>query len=257
MAPLTAPKSSPLTRGLRLLELYSTAEGELTISEMARRSGIPKSTTHRLVGELVAWGALERSQSGIRLGGRLFELGHLVPLHRTLREIAGPYAHSLNQFTHLTSNLAVRDGHEVVYVEKVATQSLRVNNSRAGGRMPLHCTALGKAILAYSDPTLVDQVLSGPLSKFSRHTITDPDVVRSELRVVRETKVAYDVEESQDGLFCVAAPLFAMQNRIIGAISVTGAAKVAQAQRFAPVVRSTAAALSRALQGTGPGTHVA
>jgi IclR family acetate operon transcriptional repressor len=257
MAPLTASKSSPLTRGLRLLELYSTAEGELTISEMARRSGIPKSTTHRLVGELVAWGALERGKGGMRLGGRLFELGHLVPLHRTLREIAGPYAHNLNQFTHLTSNLAVRDGHEIVYVEKVATQLLRVNNSRAGGRMPLHCTALGKAILAYSGPTLVDQVLSGPLSRFSRHTITDPDAVRSELQVVRETKVAYDVEESQDGLFCVAAPLFATQNRIIGAISVTGATKVVQAQRFAPTVRSTAAALSRALQGTGYGASVA
>jgi DNA-binding IclR family transcriptional regulator len=257
MAPLAAAKSSPLTRGLQLLELYLTGDVELTVSEMARRSGIPKSTTHRLVGELVAWGALERGKSGIRLGVRLFELGHLVPLHRSLREIAGPYAHGLNQFTHLTSNLAVRDGREIVYVETVARQSLRGKNSRAGGRMPLHCTALGKAILAYSDPALVDQVLSGPLSKLSRHTITDPELMRSELRSIRETKVAYDVEESQAGLFCVAAPLFAAQDQVIGAISVTGATKVAQAQRFAPVVRSTAAALSRALHASRYGVHVA
>jgi len=248
---------APLARGLQLLDLYFTGDIELTIREMARRSGIPKSTTHRLVGELVAWGALERGKNGIRLGARLFELGHLVPLHRTLREIAGPYAHGLNQFTHLTSNLAVRDGHEIVYVETVARQSLRGRNSRAGGRMPLHCTALGKAILAYSEPALVDEVLSGPLVKFSRHTITDPDVVRSELRSIRESKVAYDVEESQDGLFCVAAPLFVAQNQVIGAISVTGATKAAQAQRFAPAVRSTAAALSRALETTLDGTHVA
>jgi DNA-binding IclR family transcriptional regulator len=178
-------------------------------------------------------------------------------LHRTLREIAGPYAHGLNQFTHLTSNLAVRDGREIVYVETVARQSLRGKNSRAGGRMPLHCTALGKAILAHSEPALVDEVLGGPLVKFSRHTITDPEAVRSELRSIRESKVAYDVEESQDGLFCVAAPLFALPNQVIGAISVTGATKVAQAQRFAPVVRSTAAALSRALQAALHGISVA
>jgi len=250
MARRTASKSSPLTRGLRLLQLFSTAEAELTISEMARRSGIPKSTAHRLVGDLVACGALERGQGGFRLGPWLFELGHLVPLYRMLREIAGPYAHDLSQFTGLTANVAIRDGSDIVYLEKVASQSVRVRNSRPGGRMPLHCTALGKAILAYSDATLIDQVLNARLIRLSRQTIIDPEVLRGQLRRIREVNVAYDLEESQDGLFCVAAPLFAIPNRVIGAISVTGPAKVMQAPRFALVVRSTAGALSRALQGT-------
>lgn len=243
---------SSLVRGLSLLDLFSVEDSQLTVSEMARRSGIPKSTTHRLVGDLLAWGALERADRGVRLGVRMFELGHLVPAQRRLRELAVPYAHNLNEVTGLTSNLAVRDGTDIVYVEKVSSPTLRVPHSRAGGRLPLHCTALGKAILAYSDPAFVESVLAAELKPRSVRSITDPAVLRRELADVRETKVAYDVEESQVGLFCVAAPVFARRNALVGAISVTGATELTQAQRFAPVVRMTALALSRALEGALP-----
>lgn len=238
--------ASSLSRGLGLLELFSINDGELSISEMARRSGIPKSTTHRLVTDLVEWGALERGQHGVSLGVRLFELGHLVPTQRRLRELAIPYAHNLNEVTHLTSNLAIRDGQEIIYVEKISSHSLRIPHSRTGGRLPMHCTALGKAILAFSDPEFVESVLSGELKPRSSKTITDTGVLRKELTQIRETKVAYDVEESELGLFCVAAPVFARQ-ALVGAISVTGATALAQAKHFAPAVRTTAMALSRAL----------
>jgi DNA-binding IclR family transcriptional regulator len=239
---------SSLTRGLSLLDLFSVRNSELSISELARRSGIPKSTTHRLVGDLIAWGAMERTSKGVRLGVHLFELGHLVPAQRRLREIAIPYAHNLNEVTQLTSNLAVRDGQDIVYIEKIASRSLRVPHSRVGGRLPLHATALGKAILAYSDASFTDSVLAGELKSLSPHTITDPDVLRTELAKVHRTKVAFDVEESQLGLFCVAAPVFANGSEVVGAISVTGATSLSQAERFAPVVRTTAMALSRVLE---------
>ena len=241
--------TSSLTRGLSLLELFTVEDSQLSVSEMARRSGIPKSTTHRLVSDMLAWGALERAPGGVRLGVRMFELGHLVPTQRSMRELAAPYAHNLNEVTGLTSNLAVRDGQDIVYVEKVSSRTLQVPHSRAGGRLPLHCTALGKAILAYSDLDFVESVLAGVLKPRSPKTITDPHVLRRELANVREKKVAYDVEESQPGLFCVAAPVFSRRGRLVGAISVTGATELAQAQRFAPVVRTTAMALSRALEG--------
>jgi IclR family acetate operon transcriptional repressor len=244
--------ASSLARGLSLLELFSVEDSQLSVSEMARRSGIPKSTTHRLVGDLLAWGALERAPGGVRLGVRMFELGHLVPTQRSLRELAVPFAHNLNEVTGLTSNLAVRDGQDVIYVEKVSSRNLRVPHSRAGGRLPLHCTALGKAILAYSDPGFIESVLAGELKPRSAKSITDPRLLRRELAHVRETKVAYDVEESQIGLFCVAAPVFTRRNAVIGAISVTGATELAHAQRFAPAVRMTALALSRALEGVQP-----
>ncbi|MEN3269851.1 MAG: hypothetical protein V7646_6745 [Pseudonocardia sp.] len=241
--------ASSLARGLSLLELFSVEDSQLSVSEMARRSGIPKSTTHRLVADLLAWGALERTPGGVRLGVRMFELGHLVPTQRSLRELAVPFAHNLNEVTGLTSNLAMRDGHDIVYVEKVSSRTLQVPHSRAGGRLPLHCTALGKAILAYSDPAFIESVLAGALRPRSPRSITDPQLLRRELAHVRETKVAYDVEESQLGLFCVAAPVFARRNTLVGAVSVTGATELTQAQRFAPAVRMTALALSRALDG--------
>ncbi|MFC4243174.1 IclR family transcriptional regulator [Gryllotalpicola reticulitermitis] len=240
--------ASSLTRGLSLLDLFTVREPELSIRELARRSGLPKSTAHRLVGDLLAWGALERTPRGVRLGVHLFELGSLVPAHRRLREIAIPYAHNLNEVTQLTSNIAVRDGSDIMYVEKITSRSLNVPHSRVGGRLPMHCTALGKAMLAYSEPEFVDRLLGGELRALSSRTITSPQVIRAELAKIRETKVAYDVEESQPGLFCVAAPVFGPFDEVVGAISVTGATSLTQAQRFAPVVRTTAMALSRVLQ---------
>lgn len=240
---------SSLTRGLRLLELFSPTESELSIREMARRSGLPKSTAHRLIGDLLQWGALERGSGGVRLGVRLFELGHLVPDHSRLRDFAVPFAHSLNAVTKLTSNLAMRDGNDIIYIEKINAFDLRVPHSRVGGRLPLHCTALGKAILAFSSPDFVDEVLSGPLAPVAERTITDPVVLRRELAGIRVSRIAYDMEESRSGLFCVAAPIFTRAGGVVGAISVTGATSVSQARGFADVVLASANALSRALSG--------
>lgn len=238
---------SSLTRGLGLLELFSTDESEISISEMARRTGIPKSTAHRLVGDLAKWGALERGKRGMRLGVRLFELGHLVPDHSRLRELAIPFAHSLNEITQLTSNLAVREGSEIIYIEKINSRDLRVPHSRIGGRLPMHCTGLGKAILANSSQAFVDSILDAPLIAVTPRTITDPELLRRELADIRRSRVAYDLEESQPGLFCVAAPIFARTGRVVGALSVTGATTQSQARSFAGVVMASAHALSHAL----------
>lgn len=243
----TRDSESSLSRGLSLLELFGPDESEMSISEMARRTGMPKSTTHRLVGDLLRWGALERGRHGVRLGVRLFELGHLVPDHSRLREIAIPFAHSLNEITHLTSNLAVREGSEIIYLEKISSRDLTVPHSRVGGRLPMHCTALGKAILAHSSPGFVDSVLDGELAQVTPKTITDPAALRREIAGVRQSRVAYDFEESRLGLFCVAAPIFARTGRAVGAISVTGATSRAQARSFSGVVLASAQALSHAL----------
>ena len=243
---------SSLSRALVLLDLFSAVDIELSISEMARRSRIPKSTTHRLVNDLITWGALERGPRGVRLGVRLFELGALVTTPSTLRELAVPYAHNLNEVTRLTCNLAVREGTEIIYIEKISSRTLKVPHSRLGGRAALHSTGLGKAILAFSNPEFVDSVLSADLAASTPKTITSADTLRRELATIRESKVAYDVEESRSGLFCVAAPIFARGKVVVGAISVTGATALSQAQHFAPTVRTTAMALSRVLEGQRP-----
>lgn len=244
--------SSSLSRGLALLDVFEASDGELTIGELSRRSGIPKSTAHRLAADLIEWGALERGIDGLRLGVRLFELGHLVPAQRRLRELALPYAHHLNEVTKLTCNLAVREGYEIVYVEKITSRGLKVPHTRAGGRLPLTVTGLGKAILAFSDHDFVESVLAAPLDAPTARSIIDPATLRTELARIRVDKVAYDVEESQLGLFCVASPIFDRDGSVAGAISVTGATALSQAERFAPVVHTTAMALSRALAGNRP-----
>jgi IclR family acetate operon transcriptional repressor len=256
----TSPKKasdSSLSRGLSLLELFSPDESAISISEMARRTGMPKSTTHRLVVDLMRWGALERGRQGVRLGVRLFELGHLVPDHSRLRELAIPFAHSLNEITQLTSNLAVREGSEIIYLEKITSLDLRVPHSRVGGRLPMHCTALGKAILAFSTPQFVESVLSAPLLSLAPKTITNSDVLRRELADIRKTRIAFDFEESRPDLFCVGAPIFTRHNRVIGAISVTGATSRSQARSFAGVVLGSAQALSHSLGAGTPAPDTA
>lgn len=244
-----AGSASSLSRGLALLDVFTSPDQALSISEISRRSGVPKSTAHRLVLDLIEWGALHRGSRGLSLGVRLFELGSLVPSSSTLRELALPFAHNLNEVTKLTSNLAIRDGSEVLYVEKITTRTLKVPHSRVGGRARMHATALGKAILAFSDSAFVDSVITGPLLAQTTKTITDPAVLRRELCEVRKECVAYDVEESRLGLFCVSAPIFHGQGGpIAGAISVTGATELAIAQRYAPAVLATAMALSSSLR---------
>lgn len=238
---------SSLARGLSLLELFSPDDTEVSISELARRGGMPKSTTHRLVADLLRFGALERGRSGVRLGVRLFELGHLVPDHRRLRELAMPFARTLAEATGLTANIAVREGLEVMYLEKITHRDVRVPHSRVGGRLPMHATGLGKAILAYSPASVLEAVLDRPLVAVSAATITDPDAFRRELDQVRRVHVAYDLEESRPGLFCVAAPIFARHERVVGALSVTGATSQGEARSWAHLVLETASALSSSL----------
>ncbi|MBE1488501.1 IclR family transcriptional regulator [Plantactinospora soyae] len=240
-------QGSSLTRALSLLDAFDKGDGELTLTELADRAGLPKSTAHRLVGDLVRWRALERTPNGLRLGMRLFELGHLVPSPRELRDIALPYLEDLHTTTRKTVNLAVRDGIDIVYVEKLLAPNEPVPHSRAGGRLPMHCTALGKAILAYSTPGLLDEVVAAGLRRMTPKTIQDPKALRAELATVRERRIAYDVEESRIGLHCVAAPLFDRRGEIVAAVSVTGMQSRSTARQLAPAVLTASLSLSRQL----------
>jgi DNA-binding IclR family transcriptional regulator len=231
-------------RAVAVLEVFTAEDTELGLGLLAERSGNPRSSTHRLVTDLVTCGFLERGQYGYRLGAKLFEMGHLVPLHRRLREAALPFMQDLHEATHLTVNLAMRDANEIVYVEKLVQRGTRVPHTRSGGRLPMHCTGLGKAILAFSQKDDVEQILAEPLVALTPHTITNPSDLRSELADIRQTHVAFDNEESQVGLFCVASPVVGRQG-LIAAISVTGARAAEHTQRLAPVVMTVARALSR------------
>lgn len=243
-SPVLQDTSSSLRRALSLLDAFTPQHRELSIRQLSARSGVSRSTTHRLAQELLEWGALERGSDGLRLGAKLFELGMLTPNAATLREVAAVHLHALHEVTRLTANLAIRDGDEIVYLEKLSSRGLSVPHTRTGGRGTLHATALGKAMLAFGEP-MADASLEPLLIPVTSKTITSVPMLRRELARVREARVAFDVEESQLGLFCVAAPVLDVRGRAIAAISVTGATALSEARGFASAVLQAAVAVGR------------
>lgn len=239
---------SSLRRALTLLDAFGATDTELTLGELAVKAGMPKSTAHRLVRHLVGWGGLERTDNGLRLGLRLFELGHMVPTQRKLREIALPYLEDLHEITGKTVNLAVRDGQDIVYVEKMASRGVLIPHSRTGGRLPLHCTALGKAILAFSPNDVLDSVLAAGLHRITPRTLTDPAKLRRDLAITHKRRLAFDLEESQPGVSCTAAPVVARTGEVVAAISVTDMESAAMARGIGPAVLAAAMSLSRQIR---------
>lgn len=247
-------RDAVIDRAFRLLSAFSGGPPELTLDELAQRSGLPRSTAHRLTGQLTKHHALERSPNGWRLGIRLFELGQLVPRPQRLRDAAVAYMGDLYELTHETVQLAVLDGPNVVYIEILSGHHKVPTPSRRGGRMPAHCTAVGKVLLAFSHDLGAAMLAShAPLSRRTPNTVTDVEALMHELREVRRDGLAFDREEAAVGLTCVAAPILATSGCADAALSVSMAARGALTpSRVAPAVRVAARALTRQLNAEIP-----
>ena len=234
---------------MRVLAAFTVPDTELSGAELARRSGLPRSTTHRVASELVAVGLLEQTSSGrMRLGMRLFELGHLALLQRGLRESASPFLADLSAATHETVHLAVLEGLDVVYIDIIRPSSAPALRSRVGGRLPPSTTGVGKALLAFSPPGLVDAVIERGLPRLTPYSITDGAKLRAELVQVRRAGLAFDNQEQAIGTVCCSAPVFGVGGALVGAVSVSGHLGTLRIDRVKMAVRSTAAGISR-IQG--------
>jgi DNA-binding IclR family transcriptional regulator len=245
--PATTSSPSVLARAFTVFAAFGPGRADLTLGEIAETSGLPRSTAHRLIRQLEGLGALERTTRGWRVGVRMFEIGQLVPSQLRLRERALPYMGDLHEATRQTIHLAVLEGDDVVYVEVIAGHDKVRSPSRRGGRVPAHCTAVGKVLLAFTrDPPDPD---SGPLTARTTATITSVAQLRRELAEVRRAGLAFDDEEAARGLCCVAAPVNDHRGTI-AAISISMATGGSLTPRTAaPAVRPAAAALSRDLRG--------
>jgi DNA-binding IclR family transcriptional regulator len=242
-----AASATVLERGISLLTAFDPDHPELGVSELARRTGLAKSTVHRLAGELVRLRLLEPAGTRLRLGIRLFEIGQLVPRQRTLRDAALPFMEDLREATRNCVHLAVLEGVEVVYVEILKVRGTRSLPSRVGGRLPAHATGVGKAILAFSPAETVTARIEAGLTRLSPHTLVVPGALARELHTIREEGVSYDRQESQIGTVCAAAPVFGPDGVVQAGLSVTGRAERLDVKRMAPAVRTAALALSRTL----------
>ncbi|MEV1295727.1 IclR family transcriptional regulator [Pseudonocardia sp. NPDC049635] len=236
-----------LGRALRLLSEFRAGEHEVSLAELSRRSGVAKPTAFRLLGELVTWSIVERTSNGYRLGLRLFELGQIVPRQRELQESATPFLTDLHHATGETVHLAVPDGADVVYLQKLAVIGGPRIPSRLGGRMPAHATAVGKVLLAFGPPNLLEAALERGLPRRAPRTIAAPGLLRAQLDEIRELGWAEEHEESAPGVACVAAPVLAATGVAVAAISITGWSNRFTAARVIPAVRTAALGLSRTL----------
>ena len=246
------PAPSVVGKVRRILDALGDGD-VLGLSELARRSALAKPTVHRLCGELVEWGVVERAGDAFRLGPKLFELGGRVPGRRHLRDAALPFVEDLFVATGQTVHLAVLDGLEVIYVERLTGRRFEPAPSAVADRLPLHCTATGKCLLAFGPPELLDAVIAGGLAARTRRSITDGDALVAELARVRRDGTATEQGEVSDGHVSVGAPVFALGDRIAGAISVTGQEGVVDMEQCRTLVRLTAGGLSRRLGATDRG----
>ncbi|OLT11137.1 IclR family transcriptional regulator [Pseudonocardia sp. CNS-139] len=221
---------------------------ELALTELSRRAGLPLTTTHRIVGELAGWGALERADDGrYRVGLRLWEVGALAPRGLGLRESAMPFLEDLYAVTKQNVQLAVLDGTEVVYLERLSGRGAVNVITRVGGRLPLHATGVGLVLLAHAGPDLQERVLAGPLRRYTPKTLCAPDELRRTLAEVRRTGVAVSDGQIELIALSVAAPVRGARGEVVAALSVVVPAETSDARAYVPVVRAAARGISRVL----------
>ena len=243
---------SVVARIVAVLSAMAGSEAVVPLSEIARRTGLPKATVHRLLHQMADFGLVELSPGGARVGLRLFELGQLASGPRSVGDVAAPYLGDLHAATGHTVHLAVPRGTEVLYVHKIQNRRSPSVGSRVGGLMPMHCTAVGKALLAHAEPDVVQEALAAPLARITPRTIVAAGLIAGQLRRVRQDGIAEEHEESTLGVGCVAAPVLDARGRAVAAISVTGPIAAVTAARLSPAVRTAARGVARVLADESP-----
>ena len=243
---------SLLEKAALVLDAFEGSAPRLTLTEVIQRSGLPRSSVHRILDQLVQLHWLDREGRDYRLGMRLLELGGLAAHHNRLRRAALPALHALHEQTGHLVHLAVLSGTDVLYLERIGGSDDALVPSRIGGRQPAYCTAAGKAILAWNTPEALNAVLRAGLPARTAHTITRPQRLHDELLRVRAHGAAYDREEGFRGVTCVAAPLRGA-GHAVAAVSVTGYGLHRELERLTPVTQAAARSIWRSM--FGPGRH--
>jgi DNA-binding IclR family transcriptional regulator len=247
-AETAAGTGSVTGRALRILEAFSTDTPVLRLTDISRHSGLPLTTTHRLVSELTRWGALEREAGGgYRIGLRLWEIASLAPRGLGLRELALPSLSDLAHVTRENVQLAVREDLEVVYVERLAGRRAVPVLTRVGGRFALTPTGVGRVLLAYAPAEFQAYALSQPLARCTEETVTDPERIRQALAEVRHTGVAVCERQVTLDSVSVAAPVYGPLGEVVAAVSVVAHVDSVQPHTLVPLVQVAARGISRAL----------
>ena len=240
------PRNSA-SRAIALLDAFATPGGIFGVSQLAGRAGIPKSTAHRLLAVLVKHGYVKRSGDRYCLSEHAFEFGNQFWACRPggLREQVVPLMIELVQQTRETVHLAVLYNGSVLYLEKLFARDSMPCPTSVGQRRPVHCTALGKAILAHSAPSVLDTIAGDRLARHTRRTIVAPDHLEKELSRARDERVATELEEYRNGLACIAVPLLDERTGYpVGALSISSSVGRFNYRRFSSELHRAARAVT-------------
>lgn len=226
-------------KALLLVELLAQQGREMTLTEISKCSGWPKSTIHGLLATLRDYRYIDQSEmsGSYRLGVRFFEVGNVVASSWDIRHVAMPYMKELNVRFGEMVQLATEENGEVLYLEKVESNHLIRIVSAIGRRLPMHCSGLGKAMLAYRSSSEVKRIVTRHgLQKLTQRTITTLPQLEKELAVTRKRGFAVDDREIMEGLRCVAAPIFVESEGAKYAVSISGMYNNMAGQRLEDMV---------------------
>ena len=232
---------------MAIFAAFEDAPTSLSLSQIAAAADMPLPTAHRLVGELVQWGALERESTGrYTIGMRLWEVAQLAG--RQLRETARPFLQDLFSLTQETAHLAVREGSEVLYVDRVYSSKRVPRASRVGGRLPLHATAVGKVLLAHEEPWFQQAYLTQPMTAMTPRTQRNPRRLQEELQQIVEQGYATTHEEVRAGSCSIAVPVVVSDDHVIAAVGlVMLSTQAREMTRFLPALRGVAQRIATAI----------
>ncbi len=241
-----------LVKVVRILESFSTFDRALSLGEICQKAGFPKSTTHRLIASMRDVGLLDQDREGerYRLGLKLFELGNMVLANMDLHREARPFVDALSRVSGQVVHLAVFDGRQAVVIHRSDPGPELGNAVNFIETAPVHCTSVGKAILAHQTPAVADRVIAGGLPRFTDATVVDEAVLRAALAAIRQQGYAVDDGEHQPGVRCIGAPIRDQGGRVFAAISISGPAwrlPVGEVESLSKIVIHHAGAISLCL----------
>jgi IclR family transcriptional regulator, carbohydrate utilization repressor len=243
------PNIQVIERMFALIDVLASKEEAISLKEISEKTGLHPSTTHRILNDLAVGRFVDRPEAGsYRLGMRLLELGNLVKGRLNVRDVALIPMRELHKLTQQPVNLSLRQGDEIVYVERAFSERSGMQVVRAiGGRAPLHLTSVGKLFLALDDPSRIRAYATRTgLSGQTRNSITQLPVLERELAKARQNGVARDNEELELGVRCMASGIYDDQGRLVAGLSISAPADRLD-ETWLPKLQLTTQGISRAL----------
>ena len=232
-------------RSLALLGAFGPGRTRLSLSEMARRANLPVSTAHRLVSELVIWGALERVHNEYVIGHRLWKLGLLAPIRQNMAEIAAPYMQDVLFVTHNVVNLFVLEGSRVLLLERISGTRVGAPFRKVGDPLPLHASAAGKVMLAFAGQQLMAQATKD-MVRLTEYTLMTPQELRVEVDAVKKSGYALSNQEAGVDNYAVAVPVLDSMGQAVAALGVVHQVEPSVGS-VVPVLRIAARGIARRL----------